>query len=94
MNTSENSLIVGLAVPTVTEIADHAVTLVLATKPGPDGEVVGMLVGKHDHVVLSTDATFPTEEAATAHVEKIVEACVAWQDANLPETKADPSFTS
>lgn len=93
MNTTEASILSGLPVPTVTEIADQAQTLVTATKPGPEGEVVGILVGMHDHVVLSTNATFSTTEEATAHVEKIVEACVAWQDANLPETKADGSFS-
>ena len=94
MNATEDSILTGLPVLTVTEIADHAETLVTTTKSGPGGEVVGVLIGVHDHVVLSTDSTFPTEKEATTHVGKIVEACVAWQDANLPETKADPGFSS
>ncbi len=92
MNTLDTSILTGLPVPTVTEIADHVGVLHTSTRSGPEGEVVADLLGEHDHVLLSSDA-FPSEAEATAQVAKIVEACVAWQGANLPVARADASFS-
>ncbi|MDB6074899.1 MAG: hypothetical protein JWO89_2539 [Verrucomicrobiaceae bacterium] len=88
----ENSILMGLPVNTVAEIADCAGTLKRVAQARPDGKITGQLVRGESHVVQGFDGSFNSEEMAMAHMDNLVTACVAWRDSHEPACMADAGF--
>ena len=93
MNNTQSSILEGLPVDTVAEIANSADSLQRVAGWRPDGRVAGMLIQGRSRVLGGTEATFHSEELALAHMENLVTACVAWLASNEPVRVADASFT-
>ena len=93
MNPSEDTILIGLPVHTVAEIADCAGSLQRVARWQPDGKVAGLLVRGRGRVVEGTEASFNTEELAVAHMEDLVTACVAWRNSHVPARMADACFS-
>jgi len=92
MNPSDNSILIGLPVYTVAEIADCAGTLRRVAQAQPDGKITGQLVSGRSRVVQGIDASFSSEEMAVAHMDSLVTACVAWRDSHEPACMAEAGF--
>ena len=93
MKSSEKSILVGLPVHTVAEIAESADTLKGVAHFCSDGKITGRLVSGRGRVVEGTEGAFSSEELAVAHMENLVTACVAWRQSHQPRRMADASFT-
>jgi hypothetical protein len=93
MNPSEDSILAGLSVLTVAEIADCAGTLKREARRRPDGRVTGVLVQGYGRVVQGTAVTFNSEAHALQHMDRLVTACVAWQGSHEPACVADACFS-
>ncbi len=93
MNTSDTSILDGLSVLTVAEIADSAGTLKREARFRPDGQVTGVLLRRQGgRVVQSSPAAFASEAHALQHLDKLVSACVVWHKAHEPACVADACF--
>jgi len=93
MNSSDDSILAGLSVLTVAEIADCAGTLKREARLRPDGRVAGVLVRGYGRVVQSSSGTFFSEAHALQHMDELVTACVAWHEAHEPACVADSCFS-
>ena len=92
MRPSEQSILIGLPVTTVAQIADCAGTLKRVARWRPDGRVAGALVSSYGRVVEGTESAFSSEETAVAHLDELVTACVEWCELHEPACQADASF--
>jgi hypothetical protein len=93
MNPSDTSILAGLSVLIVAEIADCAGTLKREARLRSNGKVAGLLVQGYGRVVQSTPATFSSEAHALQHMDNLVTACVAWQDSHEPACVEDACFS-
>lgn len=67
----------GLSLLTVIKVKNSHETLVRAGKMDPaSGKARGFLVLDYGRILVSTDASFETEESAKAHMEEVVQACL------------------
>ena len=92
MNPSSHSILFGLPVHTVAEIADSAGSLRCVARSQSDGKVTGLLAWRRGHIVEGTERAFASEEVAVAHMDKLVSACVAWRESHEPACMADAGF--
>jgi len=93
MKSTEQSILVGLSVDTVAEIAESAGILQRVARFRSDGKVAGVLMRGRGHEVAGTEGAFHSEEQAVAHMEDLVTACIAWHQSHSPACMADSSFT-
>ncbi len=92
MNPSSHSILIGLPVHTVAEIADYAGSLKCVARSRSDGKVAGYLAKGRGGVVEGTEGDFISEAVAVAHMDELVSACLAWRHSHKPACLADASF--
>ena len=93
MNASNSTILLGLPVKTVAEIAENADSLQSIAHSLPDGRFAGHLALHRGRVVPGTEGAFTSKEHAVTHLHDLVTACVDWGNTHRPARMADASFT-
>lgn len=72
-----SELLSGLSMLTVIQIKNRADELIRAAWRDGNGKYkAALLIPPYGRILVSTDASFDTEEAGRAHVDALVKACV------------------
>ncbi len=93
MNAAEDSILAGLSVHTVAEIADGAWTLKREARIRTSGKVAGVLIECYGRIIHTTPAVFLTEAQALEYLDELVSACSIWHLAHEPVCVADSCFS-